>query len=157
MIANEEPAAENEKRRQLVERIGQSQLFRRAPRIQQLLAYLTEQSLSSPGADVSEYEIAEKVFGRSAEFDPSHSNIVRVTARELRRKLGEYFDSEGAGEPLAIEIPKGDCRVIRLSCPRPERCSRVGARSRSARTGLKRVSRRSSARPPAVAQVTGKA
>ena len=34
-------------------------------------------------------------------------NIVRVTASQARKKLEQYFASEGAAEPIILEIPKG--------------------------------------------------
>ncbi len=47
------------------------------------------------------------MFGRSADFDSSVDTIVRTQAYRLRLKLNEYYLSEGAADPIAIEIPKG--------------------------------------------------
>jgi hypothetical protein len=40
-------------------------------------------------------------------YNPSEDNIVRVEARELRKRLDLYFATEGAQEPLVVTIPKG--------------------------------------------------
>ncbi len=47
------------------------------------------------------------MFGREAGYNPSDGNIVRVQARDLRKRLAAYFAEEGAEEPVVIEIPKG--------------------------------------------------
>ena len=104
-------------RRQLVARVVHSTIFRRSPRLQQTLEYLAGRALESPDSEVSEYEIAEHVFDRAQGFDPSQSNIVRVTVREVRRKLAEYFDEEGATEPVVIEVPKGAYAVRFVTLP----------------------------------------
>jgi hypothetical protein len=43
----------------------------------------------------------------SADYDTGADNIVGVTAPQARKKLEQYFASEGAGEPIILEIPKG--------------------------------------------------
>src|SRR5688572_27241979 len=40
-------------------------------------------------------------------YDPKTDPIVRVQARRLRSKLGEYYASEGSSDALIIQIPKG--------------------------------------------------
>lgn len=93
--------------RTLVERVCSSPQFRKAPRMRELFQYLADRSISAPGVEISEYEIAAAVFGRREGFDPSESNIVRVGVRQLRSKLKEYFDEFGAEERWVVEFPKG--------------------------------------------------
>jgi hypothetical protein len=93
--------------RLLVDRVCSSPQFRKAARMRELFQYLADRSISDPGAEVTEYEIAAVVFGRGEGFDPSESNIVRVGVRQLRSKLKEYFESEGAEERWVVEFPKG--------------------------------------------------
>jgi hypothetical protein len=47
------------------------------------------------------------VFARGPDFRPNEDNIVRVEARQLRKRLEEYFATEGKAEPIIITIPKG--------------------------------------------------
>jgi len=72
-----------------------------------LLRYLGEQALDHPGSSVKEYQIATEVFGRPANFDPQLDSTVRVQAGRLRLKLGEFYNSEGAEDPVVVELPKG--------------------------------------------------
>src|SRR5262249_5043800 len=72
-----------------------------------LLRYLGEQALDHPGASVKEYQIATEVFGRPADFDPHMDSTVRVQAGRLRIKLAEYYSTEGAEDPIVVDLPKG--------------------------------------------------
>jgi hypothetical protein len=75
--------------------------------MRELFQFLADRSISSPGAEITEYEIAAGVFGRGEGFDPSESNIVRVGVRQLRAKLKEYFEEAGSEEIWVVEFPKG--------------------------------------------------
>jgi hypothetical protein len=72
-----------------------------------LLRYLAHHSLEHPGTSPKEYQIATEVFGRQEDFDPHVDSMVRVQAGRLRTKLGEYYSTEGADDPIVVEIPKG--------------------------------------------------
>src|SRR5581483_5672706 len=72
-----------------------------------MLQYLGKQALDHPGTPVKEYQLATEVFGRSADFDPSSDSTIRVQASRLRVKLAEYYGSEGASDPVIVELPKG--------------------------------------------------
>ncbi len=47
------------------------------------------------------------VFGRSEGYDSNEDNIVRSYARNLRKRIDEYFATEGRDEDLRLEIPRG--------------------------------------------------
>lgn len=72
-----------------------------------LLRYLAKQAVEHPGTPVKEFQIATEVFGRSADFDPQLDSMVRVQAGRLRTKLSEHYSSEGADDPIVVELPKG--------------------------------------------------
>jgi len=72
-----------------------------------LLRYLTQHALEHPGTPLKEYQIATEVFGRPADFDPHLDSTIRVQAGRLRLKLTEYYGSEGAEDPVIVELPKG--------------------------------------------------
>ena len=95
-------------RRLLVERIAASSYFSRSARLRDLLVYLTERVAEDEAAEVHEQEVGHKVFGRPRNYDTAADNIVRVHASMLRKRLEQYFAGEGAGEPLVLEIPKGN-------------------------------------------------
>lgn len=91
----------------LVGRITSSPHFQRSKRLQAFLRYVCDQTAAQRLDEISEIHIGQKVFDRGPEFNPSEDNIVRVEARELRKRLDLYFSQEGAGEPVLIEIPRG--------------------------------------------------
>jgi hypothetical protein len=72
-----------------------------------LLRYLADQALDHPGASPKEYQIATEVFGRPNDFDPHVDSTVRVQAGRLRAKLAEYYGSEGAGDQILVDFPRG--------------------------------------------------
>ena len=92
-------------RQAVVERILASRAFQRAARLRELLLYITSHA-AHPEA-LGEQQIGVHVFGRPETYNPADDNIVRASARQLRTKLKEYFDTEGAHEPLILDIPKG--------------------------------------------------
>jgi len=132
---------------QIVQRIVGSRYLVKAPQLREILLYISRRSLSEGAATISEQEIGCKALGRRADFNPNEDNIVRVQVRHLRRKLEEYFASEGAGEPLLMTIPKGgyvprfeqrpDCATPEPAVP-PQAVGDAGAPS-AARLGWRLV------------------
>jgi hypothetical protein len=101
-----------EERRALIERVAASEHFRRSARLRDFLLYVGKQSLKSGHPEINEQEIGTKVFGRSASYDRSQDNIVRVNATELRKRIELYFAAEGAHETLILEIPRGGYKPV---------------------------------------------
>ncbi len=91
----------------LVQRIASSRYLLKAPQLRDILLYISRRSLTDNPSAISEQEIGCKVLGRRPDFNPNEDNIVRAQVRHLRRKLEEYFSSEGMDEPLILTIPKG--------------------------------------------------
>jgi hypothetical protein len=90
-----------------IDRLLASHVLHGSESLCKLLRYLAEYSLDHPGSPLKEYQIATEVFGRSPNFDPQSDSTIRVQAGRLRLKLAEYYASEGADEPIQVEIPKG--------------------------------------------------
>ena len=90
----------------VVERVAASAAFRRSSRSRELLLFICERSLQGTG-DLREQDIGCGVFGRKPDYSTGEDNIVRVEMRMLRKRLDEYFRSEGKEEPFAIVVPKG--------------------------------------------------
>ncbi|MGC2661153.1 MAG: hypothetical protein WA324_24630, partial [Bryobacteraceae bacterium] len=59
------------------------------------------------GKYLKERTLAVHVFGREATEDLSEDSIVRVGAREVRKRLAQYYVDEGAADPLRIDLPAG--------------------------------------------------
>jgi hypothetical protein len=91
----------------LLDRVSRSPQLRRASRLREFLLYLGRQSVAKGRTDLHEQEIGCSVFGRPAHYDTSQDNIVRVNATELRKRLENYFATDGAHEAWVLEIPRG--------------------------------------------------
>jgi hypothetical protein len=96
-----------DERRALIGRVAASSQFKRSARLRDFLLYVGNQSLKEGCPEIHEQEIGAKVFGRSSAYDRSQDNIVRVNATELRKRIEQYFATEGAHESLVLEIPRG--------------------------------------------------
>jgi len=83
--------------------------FANSKRYSELLQYLVERRME--GAPVKEVSIAIDVFGKDASFNPAEDTIVRVSIGNLRKKLVHYYLTEGSGDTLRMEIPRGNYEV----------------------------------------------
>jgi len=90
-----------------VEKIENSHTLHSSESLRKLFRYLADHSLEHPGTALKEYQIATEVFGRPADFDPQFDSAIRVQAGRLRQKLVDYYASEGADDPVQVEMPKG--------------------------------------------------
>ncbi|MEQ8262527.1 tetratricopeptide repeat protein [Pseudohaliea sp.] len=98
--------------RQQLDRLRNSDTFARAHRLQNLLAYLVEHSLTPGDRELHEAIIGIEHFQRGSDFDCQSDTIVRVNARRLRDRLADYYRQEGAADAIRFEIPKGRYRVV---------------------------------------------
>jgi hypothetical protein len=85
----------------------QSPLFSRTPTLTHLLSYLCEKTFAGETDRIKEYSVALDVFDRRESFDQDTDSVVRVQANRLRKRLADYYASEGAGHPIHITIPLG--------------------------------------------------
>lgn len=56
---------------------------------------------------VTEIEVALEALGRRVDFDPQQDSIVRVEAHRVRKRLHDYYESEGASHPIRLVLPQG--------------------------------------------------
>lgn len=91
----------------LVQRVVASRHFAKSPLLSKFLLYVCDRTLKGREAEISEHQIGVVVFGRPENYDPGEDNIVRNYARQLRKRLSEYFADEGLQEPFQLEIPRG--------------------------------------------------
>lgn len=90
-----------------IDRLVKSHALHGSESLCKLLRYLAVHALTHPGVSPKEYEIATEVFHRPADFDPQLDSTIRVQAGRLRLKLAEYYGSEGAEDPILVDLPKG--------------------------------------------------
>ncbi len=105
---------------ELAQRVADGTNFRNCPKLRAFFLYVCENALLGRLENVREQLIGTRVFGRAPDYNLNEDNIVRVEARELRKRLESYFSGEGQNEPVTIEIPKGGyVPVFKLRTPPP--------------------------------------
>jgi hypothetical protein len=98
------------------------ELLGRNTRPARLLDYIGEKYLQHQEKQLTEYNIAEDVFGRSAKsFDAGQDAVVRVEAHRLRKRLREIYEKGGGPGGLQISLPAGTYvpHFTRVSAPHP--------------------------------------
>jgi len=100
-------ASLGEEARAEVESVLKSAVFVRSPRLARLLQYLCTKYFAGESDQIKEYHIAVEVLERPESFDPAQDAIARVEVHRLRKRLREYYETEGADHPLRIVIAIG--------------------------------------------------
>ena len=93
--------------RQQMDRIIHSGPFHQSRRRQRFLEYLVNETLAGRGERLKAYNVALEVFDRPETFDATVDPLVRIEAARLREKLREYYGTDGQGDPIRIDLPKG--------------------------------------------------
>lgn len=121
-----------------LQRILQSPAFRGSHRSQDFLRYVVEKALASQLTELKERHIAVDLFGRPADANLAEDTIVRVSAREVRRRLEQYYSSpEGAGTEWQIHLPAGSYVPEFRHIQRPPEASQLPEDNASAPLPLK--------------------
>ena len=85
-----------------------SPAFHGSKRCQQFLEFVCDKSLAGDAGSLKERAIAIEVFGRRPDSGLGEDTIVRVGAREVRKRLAQYYVTpEGAAATILIELPSG--------------------------------------------------
>jgi hypothetical protein len=92
---------------QLARRIAASGSLGRSRLLAEFLLYIVDRYIRDRTDEITEQQIGILVFGRAEGYDSNDDNIVRSYARNLRKRIDEYFLTEGKEEPLRLEIPRG--------------------------------------------------
>src|SRR5581483_3825274 len=90
-----------------VDAVIASGIFAKAPGLAQFLKYVCDRFFDGRADEIKEYNIAIEALGRPASFDQRKDSIVRVEAFRLRKRLKQYYETEGAGHVIQIVIPPG--------------------------------------------------
>lgn len=90
-----------------LERVAQSQACQEAEALRRLLLYLGEATLDARADQLKEYTVGVECLGRPSHYDPRTDSSARMLAARLRRKLEDYYRSEGAADSVRIGFPKG--------------------------------------------------
>lgn len=105
-----------------LQRVLNSQEFRSSRRSQEFLKYVVENTLAGKADSLKERTIGIEVYGRSADYVPSDDATVRVKAGEVRKRLEQYYASDGHAAKVRIEIRAGsyvpEFRITEAAEPR---------------------------------------
>jgi hypothetical protein len=84
------------------------ELLGRSTRPGRLLEFLGSKYFSHEEAQLTEFDIARDVFGRSLQnFDPASDAVVRVEAHRLRKKLRDVYEKDTRPHGVHISLPAG--------------------------------------------------
>jgi hypothetical protein len=85
-----------------------SPAFHGSKRCQQFLEYVCEKWLAGEAGALKERTVAIDVFGRQPQSELGEDTIVRVGAREVRKRLAQFYVSpEGVASSVRIDLPAG--------------------------------------------------
>lgn len=90
-----------------LERILIDARFAASPSLSRFLRYTVIETLGGRTGELREGALGLTVFDRGDNFDPRMDPIVRVQARKLRARLEDYYEHEGATDPVRILLPRG--------------------------------------------------
>jgi hypothetical protein len=112
---------------QTLEKVLSSKYFVHAHKKRQFLNVVCDFYLNGRAHELNEYVLAYDVFGRDNTYNPSADPIVRVVAHEIRKKLESYYQNEGAGDEIRMELPAGSYQPVfhRQILPPPEEIKNV--------------------------------
>lgn len=95
-----------EKREEL-RRVLESKYFANSPKKTRFLEFVAEQAFLGNGEKLNEYLIGVEVYDRGVDFNPQKDPIVRVQAHEIRRLLNKYYEEDGHGGLIRLDLPSG--------------------------------------------------
>lgn len=93
--------------RAALERILATSLFTHSKRYPTLLRHVVALTLDGRTGELKERLIGTEVFGRTPSYDTNQDPVVRTTAGEVRKRLAQYYQSEGRTDALRIDLPAG--------------------------------------------------
>lgn len=90
-----------------LERILSHRIFADCERSRQFLRYVVEEALAGRAGRIKGLTIANEVFEFIDSEQAQNTTIVRVEGGRLRRRLEEYYVTDGHADPIRITIRKG--------------------------------------------------
>lgn len=87
--------------------LANSETFSGSDRLIGFLGYVVNETLEGRAELIKGKSIAMDVYGYDPRDVENREGVVRVDGGRLRRKLEDYYNSDGANAPIRIELPKG--------------------------------------------------
>ncbi|MEK6192770.1 MAG: hypothetical protein N2F24_00840, partial [Deltaproteobacteria bacterium] len=93
-------------------RVLASNTFAEVFRLKKFLEYSVNTTVAGQGDRLKGFVIACEVFGKEDPSDAQTTTVVRVEAGRLRRRLKDYYETEGKNDPIRISMPKGGYSTV---------------------------------------------
>jgi hypothetical protein len=90
-----------------LENIISSQAFRKSRRSQEFLSFIVNRTLEGHGGTLKERIIGTNLFHRPSSYETGEDPVVRLNAREVRRRLVQHYHEALNSSPVRIEVPVG--------------------------------------------------
>jgi hypothetical protein len=87
-----------------LEAVLESKTFARAPNLAAILRYVCQEYCQGRANLIKEYNIAVQALGRAEGFDPSQDSVVRVEVSRLRKRLQQFYETEGASHKIHLQL-----------------------------------------------------
>jgi hypothetical protein len=104
--SNDSPGSSSTQTMRHLDEVLNSSAFASSKRCQEFLRYVVCATVEGRAGSIKERTIALEVFGKGIQFEPSEDSLVRVKAREVRKRLAEYYESKPNSQ-LRIDMPVG--------------------------------------------------
>ncbi|MEO8372615.1 MAG: hypothetical protein ABI806_25745 [Candidatus Solibacter sp.] len=99
-------SSERDEVQTMLSKVAASPHFNRSARLREFLLFVCDRAMAGRFDEIHELQIGREVFGRP-NYGVTDDNIVRVAASQLRKRLADYYASDGIRDPLVIVLPKG--------------------------------------------------
>jgi hypothetical protein len=99
--------AERQSVREELERLLADPLFRNSRRYPAFLRHVVDETLAGRSGLLKERSLGVDLFDRAPEYDTNTDHIVRTTAAEIRKRMGQYYQAAGREAALRIDLPAG--------------------------------------------------
>src|SRR3954447_13799947 len=82
-------------------------IFAQSGRCKRFLSHVVLATLSGNAGELKERTIGISVFNRANDYGTGDDSIVRVTANEVRKRLGQFYAESPEAHSIQIELPRG--------------------------------------------------
>ena len=92
---------------QQLEHLLSSPLFNSSKRYAQFLRLVVARTLEGQSNQLKERVLGMEIFERAADYDTNTDPIVRVTAAEIRKRIGQYYQDPKHSQEIRLFLPTG--------------------------------------------------
>jgi hypothetical protein len=82
-------------------------IFAQSSRCKKFLSFVVLETLSGNANHLKERTVGINVFDRANDYDTGDDSIVRVTANEVRKRIGQFYLESPRHHSVQIDLPRG--------------------------------------------------